>query len=131
VHQPSEDYLLPSAFSPLFYFFPAGLILVITTFAASFSIPSIDEPAALPGRGSLNEALLNLGKKCAIAMIDVNHFEKFNDTFGHKTGDQVLKMIASRLGEISGGAKTFRYGGEKFTAIYAGKKTLYGQEWGA
>ena len=54
-------------------------------------------------------------------MIDVDYFKKFNDTFGHKTGDQVLKMIASRLGKISGGAKTFRYGGEEFTAIFAGK----------
>jgi GGDEF domain-containing protein len=51
----------------------------------------------------------------------VDHFKKFNDSFGHKTGDQVLKMIASRLGKISGGAKTFRYGGEEFTAIFTGK----------
>jgi len=105
----------------IFYFFAAGLILVITTVEASFSMAYIDELTALPGRRSLNETLLNLGKKYAIAMIDVDHFKKFNDTFGHKTGDQVLKMIASRLGKISGGAKTFRYGGEEFTAIFAGK----------
>ena len=105
----------------IFYFFAAGLILVITTVEASFSMAYLDELTALPGRRSLNEALLNLGKKYTIAMIDVDHFKKFNDTFGHKTGDQVLKMIASRLGKISGGAKTFRYGGEEFTAIFAGK----------
>ena len=105
----------------IFYFFAAGLILVITTVEASFSMAYIDELTALPGRRSLNETLLNLGKKYAIAMIDVDHFKKFNDTFGHKAGDQVLKMIASRLGKISGGAKTFRYGGEEFTAIFAGK----------
>lgn len=105
----------------IFYFFAAGLILVITTVEASFFMAYIDELTALPGRRSLNETLLNLGKKYTIAMIDVDHFKKFNDTFGHKTGDQVLKMIASRLGKISGGAKTFRYGGEEFTAIFAGK----------
>lgn len=105
----------------IFYFFAAGLILVITTVEASFSMAYIDELTALPGRRSLNETLLNLGKKYAIAMIDVDYFKKFNDTFGHKAGDQVLKMIASRLGKISGGAKTFRYGGEEFTAIFAGK----------
>ena len=54
-------------------------------------------------------------------MIDVDEFKKFNDTYGHKAGDQVLKMIASRFGKISGGARTFRYGGEEFTAIFAGK----------
>ncbi|MGB9436402.1 MAG: GGDEF domain-containing protein [Desulfobacterales bacterium] len=105
----------------IFYFFAAGLILVITTVEASFFMAYIDELTALPGRRSLNETLLNLGKKYTIAMIDVDHFKKFNDTFGHKTGDQVLKIIASRLGKISGGAKTFRYGGEEFTAIFAGK----------
>ena len=105
----------------IFYFFAAGLILVITTVEASFSMAYIDELTDLPGRRSLNETLLNLGKKYAIAMIDVDHFKKFNDSFGHKTGDQVLKMISSRLRKISGGAKTFRYGGEEFTAIFAGK----------
>ena len=54
-------------------------------------------------------------------MIDVDRFKKFNDTFGHESGDQVLKMIASQLGKISGGARAFRYGGEEFTAIFAGK----------
>ncbi|MEJ2165866.1 MAG: GGDEF domain-containing protein [Desulfobacterales bacterium] len=54
-------------------------------------------------------------------MVDVDCFKKFNDTYGHKIGDQVLRMIAGRLGKISGGAKTFRYGGEEFTAIFAGK----------
>jgi len=105
----------------ILYFCAAGLILVITTVEASFSMAYIDELTGLPGRRSLNETLLNLGKKYSIAMIDVDHFKKFNDRFGHKTGDQVLKLIAARLGKISGGAKTFRYGGEEFTAIFSGK----------
>jgi diguanylate cyclase (GGDEF)-like protein len=105
----------------IFYFMAAGLILVITTIEASFSMAYIDELTRLPGRRSLNEMLLNLGKKYTIAMIDVDRFKKFNDTYGHKTGDQVLKMIAAQLGKISGGARTFRYGGEEFTAIFAGK----------
>jgi len=105
----------------IFYFMAAGLILVITTIEASFSMAYIDELTGLPGRRSLNEMLLNLGKKYTIAMIDVDRFKKFNDTYGHKTGDQVLKMIGSHLRKISGGARTFRYGGEEFTAIFAGK----------
>jgi len=105
----------------IFYFMAAGLIMVVTTVEASFTMAYIDELTGLPGRRSLNETLLNLGKKYVIAMIDVDHFKKFNDTYGHKTGDQVLKMIAAKLGKISGGAKTFRYGGEEFTAIFSGK----------
>jgi len=107
--------------SVIFYFIAAGLIMVVTTFEASFAMAYTDELTGLPGRRSLNEAMLNLGKKYVIAMIDVDRFKQFNDTYGHKTGDQVLKMIGSRLGNISGGAKIFRYGGEEFTAIFNGK----------
>jgi len=105
----------------IFYFIAAGLIMVVTTVEFSFAMAYTDELTGLPGRRSLNEAMLNLGKKYVMAMIDVDRFKKFNDTYGHKTGDQVLRMIASRLGKISGGAKTFRYGGEEFTAIFSGK----------
>ena len=104
-----------------FYFIAGGLVLIVTTVEASFSMAYIDELTGLPGRRSLNDTLINLGKQYAIAMIDVDHFKKFNDTYGHKTGDQVLKMIAAKLERISGGAKVFRYGGEEFTAIFPGK----------
>jgi diguanylate cyclase (GGDEF)-like protein len=104
-----------------FYFMAAGLALIFTTLEASFSMAYIDELTGLQGRRGFNDILYNLGKKYAIAMIDVDHFKKFNDTYGHKIGDQVLKMIAIKLERISGGAKTFRYGGEEFTAIFRGK----------
>jgi GGDEF domain-containing protein len=98
-----------------FYFMVAALTLIFTAIEASFSMAYIDELTGLQGRRSLNETLYNLGRKY------VDHFKKFNDTYGHKTGDQVLKMIANKLESISGGAKTFRYGGEEFTAIFPGK----------
>ena len=103
------------------YFCVCGLILITTTFEASFSMAYLDELTGLPGRRSLNETLLNMGRKYAIAMMDVDHFKQFNDVYGHKVGDQVLRTIASRLANITGGAKTFRYGGEEFTAIFPGK----------
>ncbi|WP_050783011.1 GGDEF domain-containing protein [Desulfatibacillum aliphaticivorans] len=106
----------------MIFFFTAGLILLVTSIEASFSMAYMDELTGLPGRRSLNETMLNLGRKYVIAMIDIDHFKKFNDTYGHKTGDQVLKMIATRLGKMGGGAKTFRYGGEEFTAIFPGKE---------
>ena len=113
----SSDYL-PSA---SIYFTASALILIIASIESSFSMAYIDELTALPGRRSLNESMANLGKKYAIAMIDIDHFKKFNDTYGHKTGDQVLRMVAMKLAEVSGGAKTYRYGGEEFTAIFPGK----------
>ena len=104
----------------IIYFSAAGLILIITTIESSYFMAYVDELTGLQSRRSMNETLINLGHKYAIAMIDVDNFKKFNDTYGHKTGDQVLKMIAVQLNKITG-AKTFRYGGEEFAAIFPGK----------
>jgi len=103
------------------FFTACGLILLITTIETSFSMAYIDELTGLHGRRSLEETLEALNKNYAIAMIDIDFFKKFNDKYGHKTGDQVLKMVASILSEVSGGAKVYRYGGEEFTAIFPGK----------
>jgi diguanylate cyclase (GGDEF)-like protein len=111
-----------SAPSPMIYFSAAGLALLISAIESSFSMAYVDELTGLLGRRSLNEELVNLGRKYVIAMIDIDHFKKFNDQYGHKTGDQVLKMVASKLKDITGGAKVFRYGGEEFTAIFPGKE---------
>jgi diguanylate cyclase (GGDEF)-like protein len=80
-----------------------------------------DELTGLPSRRALNQSLCALGQHYTIAMVDVDHFKKFNDTYGHKTGDQVLRLLASRLSAMTGGAKAFRYGGEEFTAVFPGK----------
>jgi len=103
------------------YFMVAGLILLFTNIEASFFKAYVDELTGLHGRRSLNETMANLGRKYTIAMMDIDHFKKFNDTYGHKTGDDVLKMVAQKLEKISGGGKTFRYGGEEFTVVFSGK----------
>src|SRR3972149_1430335 len=54
-------------------------------------------------------------------MVDVDHFKKFNDTYGHDVGDQFLKMVAGRLDEVTGGGRAFRYGGEEFSVLFPGK----------
>jgi diguanylate cyclase (GGDEF)-like protein len=80
-----------------------------------------DELTQLPSRRALNESLLKVGDSYTIAMVDVDHFKQFNDTYGHETGDQVLQMIASRLADVSGGGKAFRYGGEEFAVMFPNK----------
>jgi diguanylate cyclase (GGDEF)-like protein len=107
--------------APVVFHITAGLILIVTNIEASFFMAYNDELTSLPGRRSLNESMMNLGKKYAIAMMDIDHFKKFNDRYGHKTGDDVLKVVAARLKEISGRAKVYRYGGEEFTAVFQGK----------
>ncbi|MDD2052563.1 GGDEF domain-containing protein [Pseudomonas putida] len=80
-----------------------------------------DELTGLPGRRALNERMQRLGRNYVLAMTDVDHFKKFNDTHGHDVGDQVLRLVASKLAKVTGGGRAYRYGGEEFAVVFAGK----------
>lgn len=103
------------------YFAGAGAILIAALIENSHMLAYRDELTGLPGRRALNERLLKLEGTHAIAMVDVDHFKKFNDTFGHDCGDQALRMVATRLGAVTGGGEAFRYGGEEFTIVFPDK----------
>ncbi|MFH1805053.1 MAG: GGDEF domain-containing protein [Pseudomonadota bacterium] len=81
----------------------------------------VDDLTGLPGRRALGHALTELGNQYAVAMLDVDHFKKFNDTYGHDVGDIVLRRVARELARVGGGGKAFRYGGEEFTVIFPGR----------
>lgn len=100
----------------------AMLVLVIAVVQESWSMAYIDQLTGLPGRRALDEEMLKLGSNYSIAMLDIDHFKKFNDTYGHDAGDQVLQMVAARIKQSVSGGKVFRYGGEEFTVVFPGKK---------
>ncbi len=104
-----------------FYLSTAGLILIISLIETSYSLAYHDELTGLPGRRALNEALHRLGDSYTVAMVDVDHFKKFNDQHGHVAGDEVLRMVAANLEQLVGGARAFRYGGEEFLLLFPGK----------
>ena len=106
--------------STLFYS-AAGLIIIMSVIESAYAMAFHDELTSLPARRALTAALQGLGKRYAIAMIDIDFFKKFNDKFGHDVGDQVLCMVASHLTRVGGGGKSFRYGGEEFTILFPGK----------
>ncbi len=54
----------------------------------------------------------------ALLVLDIDHFKSFNDTYGHKTGDKVLKSVAGTIKDsIRLSDHVFRYGGEEFVVI--------------
>ncbi len=87
----------------------------------SYFLAYRDELTSLPSRRALNQRALSLGRKYTVAMLDIDHFKKFNDTYGHDIGDQVLKLVASKLAQVKSAGKVFRYGGEEFTIVFPGK----------
>jgi diguanylate cyclase len=57
----------------------------------------------------------------ALLMCDIDHFKKFNDSFGHQTGDQVLRLVASTVKQtLRTGDLAARYGGEEFAILLLG-----------
>lgn len=99
----------------------SALILCVAVLLDSLNMAYRDELTGLPSRRALNQSLLNLGRTYTIAMLDVDHFKKFNDTHGHDVGDQVLKLVARKIGEVTGGGRGYRYGGEEFTVVFPGR----------
>ena len=51
-------------------------------------------------------------------MMDIDHFKRFNDTFGHQAGDGVLRLVAAAMkANVKGRDLVARYGGEEFSAV--------------
>ena len=110
------EYALPNVSAVVFSAVLLSLFVVYQQ--SSYRVTYTDALTGIPGRRSLEEYLPTLGRRYAIAMLDVDHFKKFNDTHGHDVGDQVLKMVAARVAAVKGGGKAFRYGGEEFTVVF-------------
>jgi len=112
----------------MFLFSTAGLILLVAMIEASYAMAFRDELTGLPARRALKEEMMKLSGNYTLAMVDIDHFKRFNDQHGHDVGDQVLRMVASRLAKISGGGKAFRYGGEEFTVVFPGRHSEHATE---
>ncbi len=113
---------VPNAYITFASFIAAAeLMVAIAVLQDTFRMAFRDELTGIPSRRALNEQLAALGNRYTIAMLDVDHFKKFNDSYGHDLGDQVLKMVAAHIARVGGGGKAFRYGGEEFTVLFPGK----------
>ncbi|HKU25058.1 MAG TPA: GGDEF domain-containing protein [Candidatus Sulfotelmatobacter sp.] len=99
----------------------AACILSVSIIESSYLLAYHDELTSLPSRRAFNDALLALQEPYSIAVVDIDHFKQFNDTYGHDTGDQVLRLVASNLARVTGGGRAYRCGGEEFTILFPGK----------
>lgn len=85
----------------------------------------MDALTKINNRKSFDEGLLQSFDRAAedgtpfcLMLLDIDHFKSFNDSWGHQTGDQVLRLVAMTLkSNIRGQDLAARYGGEEFAAI--------------
>lgn len=98
-----------------------GAVLSVALIERSYRIAYFDELTGIRGRRALNETFSTLRQPYCVAVVDVDHFKSFNDTYGHDIGDQVLRKVASQLDRVSGGGEAFRCGGEEFVILFKGR----------
>ena len=101
----------------------AGGLLVFGVVESAVALAYLDELTGLPSRRALGTALRQLRPPFAIAVADIDLFKSVNDTYGHDTGDQVLRMVASHLATVRDG-RAYRSGGEEFTIVFPGMDTV-------
>jgi diguanylate cyclase (GGDEF)-like protein len=100
------------------FFATAGLVIVISVIETSFSFAFYDDLTGLPARRAFNETLSKIGRHFTVAMIEVDSFKKINDRYGLLVGDQVLRMVATKLEKVTGGGLSYRYGGQRFAVVF-------------
>jgi diguanylate cyclase len=84
-----------------------------------------DALTGIGNRRCFDLALLEHGERAAagelelcLLLVDIDHFKKFNDSYGHRIGDQVLKVVGAKLKEMSRDTDVpARYGGEEFALL--------------
>ena len=82
----------------------------------------------LPNRRAFDEAITSnwtrveqYGEPFAIVLLDIDHFKRVNDTYGHAVGDDVLRRVAEAIGQqLRAAHPVFRTGGEEFAVIVPG-----------
>ncbi len=105
----------------ILYWTTSACVLAVSIVENSYLLAYHDELTTLPSRRAFNDALHRLRDPYSIAVVDIDHFKRFNDTYGHDTGDQVLRLVAAQLARVTGGGEAYRCGGEEFMILFPGK----------
>jgi diguanylate cyclase (GGDEF)-like protein len=136
--------VLSISFSAYFVFYsryyqlmviPAACLIVVSSLLIKQEVKKLEEKAmeiyydpltGIYNRRYFNENMSHLIKslsrssgKISLMMIDIDHFKKFNDTYGHVEGDNCLKIIAKTISRTITRDADFavRYGGEEFVIV--------------
>jgi diguanylate cyclase (GGDEF)-like protein len=97
-----------------------GLNQELTAAALRDPLTGLGNRRALEEDLDLLEArVVRYGQRYCVALLDIDHFKAYNDSYGHQAGDEVLQTVATQLNdEARRGDAVYRYGGEEFLCIF-------------
>src|SRR5262249_50884529 len=101
-----------------------ALVVALSLGEHAHAMAYVDALTGLPSRRALDEFLPQIHGRYAIAIVDVDHFKRFNDSYGHSAGDQVLRKVATQLSAVGGRGRVFRQGGEEFAVVFPGRTRI-------
>lgn len=96
----------------------AGLALFVGVISSLLRMLYHDELTGLADRKALNKDMLRLNEGDILVMVDIDKFKNLNDSYGHDTGDEVLKLVSALIDETGERSHAYRYGGEEFTLLF-------------
>ncbi len=105
-----------------------GLNDELTAIARRDPLTGLGNRRALDEDLDLLEArVTRYGHRYCMALLDIDHFKAYNDTYGHQAGDHILRTVAAQLeDQARGGDAVYRYGGEEFLCIFPEQSLLTG-----
>jgi len=113
-----------AGWSPTNYLATAGLILIIAAYAEIYQSTYYDQLTGMRGRPYWDQAMANLGSRYAVALIDIDGMKRINDVHGYAVGDQILRMVSTKVAHLSGDGKAFRFDGNRFAVIFHDKSAV-------
>lgn len=108
---------------PTNFFTAAGLILFVTLLQSFYQRTYRDELTGLPGRLAYEEAIGQLGRRFAVAIVGIDQLTQYANTHGKSVSEQILKLVAPRVQAACSDGQIFRTTGEELTLLFPGKST--------
>lgn len=107
-----------TGYSGSVHFVAAGLLLVLSGVREPRPVMQIDEVTRLPSRVDFHRALLTLGRRYAVARVEIDEFARFRDEYGLDASRRMLRRVADALTKVGGGGRAYYCGGPMFAVIF-------------
>ena len=111
----------PNSVESTVYLTMAALMLFVNLLEKSYALSLHDDVTRLPARRAMRREIKSVESSYALALVSVDNYKTLQDRYGRDASDRVLEKIAGDLRKVGRHSRPFRYSGENFALVFAGK----------